>query len=368
MRAIDLLSIEVTSHCNFKCTFCPDPIMERPRGHMPLELFERVVGEVAAKRDRIPVRQVQLNLMGEPFLNPRLFEMVRVANRLGVRPVIVTNCSLLTPDKVPELLELELEYMQLSYQTPTPELYELRAAKKPEFPEYRARVLNFLEERFRTKSPMPVRIHMLDNREGYLKGFRMVEGVVREEQIRFFYEHARGLTARYGVPPGRGQLDPDTHELLPGVQLHFRDCEDWGHAIRPPGVGVLPNETGVCPLPGFQLAVLWNGDTTICCLDYEGKVNLGNVNDSSLEAIWESPRLKEIQRGFETGHMKEKLCQECRGTLYDIQTGRIIPNSDRPFLDKAVEFVRTYGVRSALTRGLIEIKHRIAGARRPREP
>jgi molybdenum cofactor biosynthesis enzyme MoaA len=64
MRSIDLLSLEVTSHCNFSCTFCPDGLMERPRGHMDPALFEKVCAELAEKRDQIPVRQVQLNLMG----------------------------------------------------------------------------------------------------------------------------------------------------------------------------------------------------------------------------------------------------------------------------------------------------------------
>jgi MoaA/NifB/PqqE/SkfB family radical SAM enzyme len=367
-RVIDLLSIEITSHCNFCCTFCPDGLMERPRGHMDLALFEKVVREIAGSPQEIPVRQIQFNLMGEPFLNPRLFEMGKIANRHGLRPVIVTNCSLLTEDKVARLLELDLEYLQLSYQTPTPELYKLRKARKGEFAEYRARVLNFLEQKFRIGSPMQVRIHMLDNSKRYLKGFQMVEGVVREEQKRFFEEFARSIRERHGIGPGRGRLDADTAEILPGVQLHFRDCMDWGHAIRPEGVDVVPNERGVCPLPGFQLAVLWNGDTTICCLDYEGRVNLGNVRETSLARIWHGERLRGIQDDIERGVLRERLCQECRGTLHDRAAGAVVPNSDRGVLARTVDFARSYGLRKTLIRGLVELSHLLPAGRRSRGP
>lgn len=358
MRSIDLLSLEVTSHCNFSCTFCPDGLMERPRGHMDVALFEKVCAELEAKRDRIPVRQVQLNLMGEPFLNPKLFEMIKAANRHGIRPVAVTNGSLLTDERARKLFEVELEYLQLSYQTPTPELYKLREAKKGTFDEYRARCLNFLEARFAAGSNLPVHVHMLDNSEGYLKGFRMVEGELRQEQQRFFEDWARTIQARYGVPAGAGALDPDTTELLPGVRLLFRDCMDWGHAIRPEGIGIVPNERGTCPLPGFQLAVLWNGDVTICCLDYEGKTNVGNVKTQSFEEVWNSPRLKHIQDEMMAGRLVEKLCQDCRGTLIELKTGRVVPNSDRPLWDRAREYVRSYGLKAAFLRAWIEVGHR----------
>lgn len=74
-----LHQIEVTSMCNLRCRYCPNPKMKRPKGHMSMADFERAMDWV-----RFYVRkgtQVDINLAGtgESTLHPDFVEMVALA-------------------------------------------------------------------------------------------------------------------------------------------------------------------------------------------------------------------------------------------------------------------------------------------------
>ena len=79
---INYLFVEITNACNFKCTWCPDEIMDRRRGFMKKERVFRLVDEIAQKRSFLgPIFPVKLHQMGEPMLHPELPAIVRLRGR-----------------------------------------------------------------------------------------------------------------------------------------------------------------------------------------------------------------------------------------------------------------------------------------------
>ena len=60
-----------------------------------------------------------------------------------------------------------------------------------------------------------------------------------------------------------------------------------------------------------QLGVLCDGMVVPCCLDHEGDLALGNLLETPLEQILESPRAQAIYRGFSDGKAAEELCRKC---------------------------------------------------------
>jgi hypothetical protein len=83
------------------------------------------------------------------------------------------------------------------------------------------------------------------------------------------------------------------------------------------------------------------------------------LTERTLEQIWTGSRLRGIQDGIGRGELAQELCRECRGTLYEIDTGRIISNSDRSLVEKAAAFVKSYGVSNAVLRAVTELEHRL---------
>ncbi len=98
---IDYLFIEITNACNFKCTWCPDEIMDRRRGFMKKERVFRILDEIAEKRPFLgPLFPVKLHQMGEPMLHPDLAAIVERAESRGVPIELNTNCGLITQERV----------------------------------------------------------------------------------------------------------------------------------------------------------------------------------------------------------------------------------------------------------------------------
>jgi MoaA/NifB/PqqE/SkfB family radical SAM enzyme len=88
---LDWIQVEVTSHCNAACIYCPRTVyrdlwVDR---HLAQETFERLAPALGK------VVHVHLQGWGEPFLHPRFFEMAAAAKRAGCRVGTTTNATLL---------------------------------------------------------------------------------------------------------------------------------------------------------------------------------------------------------------------------------------------------------------------------------
>jgi radical SAM protein with 4Fe4S-binding SPASM domain len=63
------------------------------------------------------------------------------------------------------------------------------------------------------------------------------------------------------------------------------------------------------------MAVLWNGDVTVCCGDIDGELSVGNVRDSTIEEIWNGAEIKKIRKAhFSKDFSSLPLCDRCDGT------------------------------------------------------
>jgi len=60
-----------------------------------------------------------------------------------------------------------------------------------------------------------------------------------------------------------------------------------------------------------QVAILVDGTVVPCCLDGEGVINLGNINNSNFSDIIECDRAIRIFDGFSRREAVEELCKKC---------------------------------------------------------
>jgi radical SAM protein with 4Fe4S-binding SPASM domain len=58
--------------------------------------------------------------------------------------------------------------------------------------------------------------------------------------------------------------------------------------------------------------ILWNGDVALCCLDFEGEVKLGNMNQASMTGIWKSPGYAKVRNYHRAGSQHQvPICRKC---------------------------------------------------------
>ncbi len=60
------------------------------------------------------------------------------------------------------------------------------------------------------------------------------------------------------------------------------------------------------------LTVLVNGDVALCCLDYGGKVILGNIAQTSIAEIWGNEKYRNYRRMHRDSRQQEiSVCSNC---------------------------------------------------------
>jgi MoaA/NifB/PqqE/SkfB family radical SAM enzyme len=320
---INYLFVEITNACNFKCTWCPDEIMDRRRGFMKKEQAFRVLDELAEKRSWLgPLYPVKLHQMGEPMLHPDLIEIVAHAESRGVPIELNTNCGLITEERIDALYRAGLTSLILSYQTPDAASFVTRKAPRISFDDYRDKVRLAVERRFALAARTSIEIDIMNTK--HADGFRIVS---EEEQALAFLgdwiEFSRGVERRRGLAPrahdleafrAARPLDQDEnasrYALLEGVTLVWKRCHTWGNVIGGHRTAEVPDT--YCPAPYDQFVIHWNGDVVACCTDYEGRTKHSNVFRESVEAVWTGDVLRRRKQDMLEGRLLD-VCARCQG-------------------------------------------------------
>lgn len=110
MPHLDWIQVEVTGRCNAQCGHCPRTVYRERwiNRDLTLEQFSRLVPFLSR------VKMVHLQGWGEPFLNPDIFEMIRLAKREGCRVGTTTNALLLNRENIRRLVGTGIDYIAFS--------------------------------------------------------------------------------------------------------------------------------------------------------------------------------------------------------------------------------------------------------------
>jgi radical SAM protein with 4Fe4S-binding SPASM domain len=71
-------------------------------------------------------------------------------------------------------------------------------------------------------------------------------------------------------------------------------------------------ETAYCPHPFTDVGVLWNGDVTLCCLDHDGELSVGNINSSSIEEVIQNDAAKKLRASMLGRYSLPSVCKTCQ--------------------------------------------------------
>lgn len=115
------IMIEVTNVCNLKCTTCYSHQDWREKRFMSLDIFKKIVNDIPSPE----TKTISLYNYGEPLMHPDIWEMVRYAKTSKIKNVkIATNGTYLTARKSLELIRWWLDYLSISVDGTTQEVYE----------------------------------------------------------------------------------------------------------------------------------------------------------------------------------------------------------------------------------------------------
>lgn len=323
-----VVSLEVTHHCNLRCSFCEShgslqalPITARRsyeggRRTMDLETIRRIAGEFA----RIGVDLVELSGKGDPIAHPRLADIVRILRGAGLRCSLVTNGTLATPDLVRGIVDSGVERLNVSLNSGTREVYAKVNGK-----DLWDRAIRFLSDvldrrRAERRDRPWVRISQVvcrDNADSF------------DDMVRICCDLRVDETVWYVM----GELPETTGLQITGEQAAaiLERIPEWIDRFEEAGVRTdlakfaseLPlraHSSGTQENPlqkklpcyeGWMFCVIAPDGAVVPCCYCEEEV-LGNVFDEPFDRIWWNARYRDLRRRMlEMPKTGRWICKEC---------------------------------------------------------
>ena len=121
--------LEVTSRCNNHCLYCYNVWTgdaDYPTAELDTESWKRIIRRI---RDQSPSELISLT-GGEPLLRDDLPELVQFSREAGFQVNLITNGTLLTPERVAQLVEAGVTLFELPLLARDPAIHDQLAGNR----------------------------------------------------------------------------------------------------------------------------------------------------------------------------------------------------------------------------------------------
>jgi sulfatase maturation enzyme AslB (radical SAM superfamily) len=316
---ISWVFVEITNICNMHCRFCPSDSLKRPKEFMDFDLFKKTIDQLAMLE---PSRPILLHNLGEPLLHAEIFKFIDYAASRDINIYLFTN-GLELLDNIQEICRRDnIKTMAISVQTPTPETYEMRGSSKP-FGAYMGDIYKAIDYFIQSDSRMLVEIYLADTRHLPFRNWDVLTDP--KEALHTFKEICRRISHTEGqfndIPANFMDEKYFLYSMILNghkIDLRIRKFATWGNLFPKKALleqrieGVLPYS---CDIADNNIVVLADGTISMCCLDIEGELNLGNIRDVTISDALLSNRRATIISDIASS----QLCRECLGVDNDGQ-------------------------------------------------
>lgn len=292
------LLIEPSSLCNFRCVQCFQSLKQenyftRNRKNMPLERFEKIIRQLQSWPGE-KLKVLKLSLYGEPLVNPDFCEMLRIAKEAGVADRIETtsNVSLLTPEIAGKMVEYALDYLRVSIYSADPVRHKeiTSSVISPEQIHRNLAVLRDLKKAAGSERPF-VSPKMLDTFD--------------EKQNRAFMEMYQDVADELYLDKPHNWIKTEEESFI--GRIYGDDTDKAVADFRKNSSARI-----ACPMAFTTMAVRCNGDVSPCCVDFIGGTNLGNMEENTLQEIWNSQKWLDFQiMQLENRKNSNSSCARC---------------------------------------------------------
>jgi radical SAM protein with 4Fe4S-binding SPASM domain len=269
--------VETTAKCNLYCPMCPRETHAQPKADMAAEIFDRLVEETGPSAEHM-----MLIGLGEPFLDPRIFERIEYCARHGISTLLSTNGTLLDEAMAERILSGPLESITLSFDGATKESFEFYR-KGARFEKVRDNFVRFC----RMKKERGARIEVV------VQMVRMERNSGEVEEFMRFWRAAPGVD--------QVRIKEDETNLMRPQAGHA--AADWKYPCHYLWRG--------------PMYVKQNGDVYPCCQSYmlDGQP-VGTLESQTIREIWNSEEMQRMRRLHAEGRAGEiEVCSRCCTTI-----------------------------------------------------
>ena len=274
--------IEPTTLCNLNCPLCPRQKLTRTQGNMKFKEFKKIIAKLPKT-----VNSMELYFMGEPLMNKDIFKMVKYAEENNISTKISTN-TMLVENYIDEIFDSKLSNLIVTLDGATKKSHESYriGSDFDKITKTIKRLCKTKKNRNINKPEITLQFLVMKQNENE------IEKVIKLSK-ELNVDHLTLKNISIGTE-NKTDIEKLKKKYLPDNKKYIR------HKYH--------NKSDICYW-AFCSVILWNGDITICCYDFDGKYVLGNAIKEDFNKIYKSKKYSKIRKKI----IKRELdiCKKC---------------------------------------------------------
>lgn len=281
---IKQIEIEVNTHCNYRCNYCPEKKWPKKISYMKLDLYEEII-EKAANYEQI--KYVCFNAYNEPTLDRYFEERIQRLAKTDMKLILFTNASMLEDDKVNLLYESGVvESIRVNLPSIDEDEYMRVTGSK-----LLSQTLKHMDYIIQKGLPLELLVNGTP---------LAVKHNYNRIQSRYS-QYANVKVFRYETSDRAGLLENE-YALNYHHRGKLRDCMQVNN----------------------KLCINVTGDFYLCCMDYFQKYQLGNIKDKSINDILKGMPAQKLFRQIsgEEEVPSDFICLKCFAASFSKLSGR----------------------------------------------
>lgn len=312
------LQLEVTNACNLHCTTCSRDVLVGKPSLLEEEEWKTII-------DDMKPTNINVSGIGEPFLHPRIFDIITYAKAKGAAINCATNFTRVR-GRHREIVECGIDQLKVSIDATTPETFQ-RIRGEDSFDEIvtNIREVNAWKQRLGSKTPS-VRFNFALQCYNYEQAADLVDlaAELGVDGIYFQFlsyvdmeDRKTMLTSDMTQAALRAVLDDaeqraKKHNVLTNLDFWRRDFDIFWRAMQPLDQTFEPNDKR-CYFPWISTWLGADGWVRPCpimpwTLD-EGR--MGHIGEQSFAEIWNNPKYQALRQSLARGERPTRSCKTC---------------------------------------------------------
>ena len=264
------LVVEPYNICNLECTMCPYPDMTRDKEQMQLPLFRKIVDDAVENN----FESLLFSFYSEPYMDKLLFDKIKYAGQKGLKTTITTNGTILTEEMLRKTMECDLDYITFSVDSFDKETYE-QIRVNADFYETLNNIRKMVEYR---------------NSKNLTKPLISLSAVQHEGDLSL----------------------QQMEKVLGGLDLYVVSMKDNRKKNGHQSLSNTSFSSYPCWLPWNHFTIYSDGKVALCCRDFDGAFELGDMNTQTIKESWDSEGFRDIRNMHLEGKGNQlDLCKDC---------------------------------------------------------
>jgi MoaA/NifB/PqqE/SkfB family radical SAM enzyme len=321
---ISMAQIDPNGLCNVGCWFCPVRYAENPlaqRTTMPIETFESIINQLVAGKGTFVSENfdfIYTAHYNEVLLYKYFPEMLEILRKNKIRTIVLTNGTSLTKARTDIIKQYQDVVYGICFNMPASEAEEWASATgKPvtmfdKLLDQVSYAIEQLPEMVKNKT-LTIQVNGI-NKNSLVEYGGWIQQLINSPKIDI--DPVNGTLAR--MSKGWREKFPDVHVYEQPYLVDRNGHLDTHQVITNIGGIVNKEQKGKTKVvgcgngrdvggrPNGWLHVAANGDTFICCNDYDFETVFGNINEKPISDIWMS-----IEHKMMTVKSFDSFCKTC---------------------------------------------------------